>query len=1012
MAVIREQRQFRIGPIGVARASQGGQIVGEAIANSANQLAEIFFKEGAMRAEKAGLEAGASAAPEQVVTINPNTGQPEAYSPPKEFGSIATEAYQRVVLRRFQQSIDDEMQAKAKELAVKYENNANAVALYESSMSDYIASMSNAAEGQFKGYIQDVGTAYLQATRSNLAVAQIRRERAAAANAQANSILKGASDLQEMIAQLGPDALTGPTAAAGIAASLGVSLDDAEKAVLFDGSVSSSLRRAVAVAPVQGLIAYAARNAKDPESLNLLRYALGSQDIGAIPPEFAYVRDAVSQFAGNQEVLADLEKFSDGLLGDKVEFLKIEQDRQARIESARLAQLSFSLGANTPAMAAQYLQSAFTQPANVTAAMINNEWRRASSDISVAIAAGQNDYAKALTESRDALFKASVKGLYLRALDGLSDKDMKPLSAAILNRNPAIAPASSQDELIALFKLEENDLKIWDDFTSIINTYGEKGGKHFALLNEMQAAAALDNLSLPISGVDFARGTNISSSVNAIIKQINGISNLDDQLRETRIKDAQLGGARAFINEFFETSPTADQVNDANSFLGGGSYSVLTPAQVELLSSARIFRDDSGRISELRTHFNNQSNVFFERQQSDRKRSEEANTIRAILNGQGDPANVNQRELLEKYLQQNFGPAFGNRPLASLWNDPAALSNPRMAPMLDFMRTTNVLPESLHDAFTSAARGGFAGGNVSAVVSLYSNLRNYEYAGQVIRNPSLLALSEAQVATLDYIADALPVVGSSPAAIAQMFELRAQLERDPLFKQRIETTFEMKMEEVVMGLDGIESVPASAYNALLAAGLEIFKIASPQGASASDMIDRLQAQLDRTYVDGGGVVFDASGNRRTNAAISFAAPGNEAEFRGYMATLAREALGDKVKFVQFDTTGSLMRSILGGLEPSDQLAVIYSNPIGIPGAGGNYSYVLKQRTRDGFDEVITKPIQISDDAGKPITVFVPLIVSNNDPRFRRIVDEKVRQSVAAAEEAIAREKALTIPVMP
>jgi hypothetical protein len=45
MAVIREQRQFKVGPIGVARASEGGRIVGEAVSQSANQFANCFFVE-------------------------------------------------------------------------------------------------------------------------------------------------------------------------------------------------------------------------------------------------------------------------------------------------------------------------------------------------------------------------------------------------------------------------------------------------------------------------------------------------------------------------------------------------------------------------------------------------------------------------------------------------------------------------------------------------------------------------------------------------------------------------------------------------------------------------------------------------------------------------------------------------------------------------------------------------------------------------------------------------------
>ena len=81
MAVIREKRQFKIGPVGVARASEGGQIIGKAIADSANQLAGEFFKQAAFQAEKTGEEAAASIAREQVTAIDPNTGKPQAFQP-------------------------------------------------------------------------------------------------------------------------------------------------------------------------------------------------------------------------------------------------------------------------------------------------------------------------------------------------------------------------------------------------------------------------------------------------------------------------------------------------------------------------------------------------------------------------------------------------------------------------------------------------------------------------------------------------------------------------------------------------------------------------------------------------------------------------------------------------------------------------------------------------------------------------------------------------------------------
>jgi len=106
-----------------------------------------------------------------------------------------------------------------------------------------------------------------------------------------------------------------------------------------------------------------------------------------------------------------------------------------------------------------------------------------------------------------------------------------------------------------------------------------------------------------------------------------------------------------------------------------------------------------------------------------------------------------------------------------------------------------------------------------------------------------------------------------------------------------------------------------------------------------------------------------------------------------------------------------MRATLGGLQPSEQLAVVYLEPVGIPGAGGNYTYVVKQRMPNGFDEVVVTSMQMSDDAGKPITVFAPLTVSNTDPRFRNIIAAKNAARVSDVENAI-RSYPTEIPIMP
>jgi hypothetical protein len=183
MPVIREEKRFGIGPIGVARLSSpvpgtnAAGTIAESVARSADQMADMFFRRGAQVAEKAGLEAGASAAPEMIMAIDPATGAPKAYEAPRGMGVIAQEAYQRVIQTRFQAALEDEIKFKATELSIKYDG---AIDRYSAAMSEYIGAMAENAEGPFKGMIVDIGASYLNATRTSMALDQLKKERAAA----------------------------------------------------------------------------------------------------------------------------------------------------------------------------------------------------------------------------------------------------------------------------------------------------------------------------------------------------------------------------------------------------------------------------------------------------------------------------------------------------------------------------------------------------------------------------------------------------------------------------------------------------------------------------------------------------------------------------------------------------------------------------------------------------------------------------------------------------------------
>lgn len=157
MAVIREARQFKIGPIGVARSSSAGQIVNEQVARSANQAQQYLFRRAIEDAEQAGVDSAQALEASEITALDPETGRPTAYNGPKGMGRYALKAYQNVLLSRFEQEIATEIEDKSKELALQNRRSPEA---FNTAMSDYIAEMSNVEESTvFKNEILRIGNA-------------------------------------------------------------------------------------------------------------------------------------------------------------------------------------------------------------------------------------------------------------------------------------------------------------------------------------------------------------------------------------------------------------------------------------------------------------------------------------------------------------------------------------------------------------------------------------------------------------------------------------------------------------------------------------------------------------------------------------------------------------------------------------------------------------------------------------------------------------------------------------
>ena len=126
----------------------------QSISNSYAQTSNLFFQAAGDEAKKVATEFGMSVPIEKVMGINGDTGMPEAYSLPENYGTIAMDAFKQVIDQRFFEAIENDYRAKAKELYTKYSLD---VAGFENAFLGYTAEVVDVAQGKFKEFAREVG---------------------------------------------------------------------------------------------------------------------------------------------------------------------------------------------------------------------------------------------------------------------------------------------------------------------------------------------------------------------------------------------------------------------------------------------------------------------------------------------------------------------------------------------------------------------------------------------------------------------------------------------------------------------------------------------------------------------------------------------------------------------------------------------------------------------------------------------------------------------------------------
>jgi hypothetical protein len=175
MAIVRQTKRFGIAPIGVTRVPVAGQQIGQAVKESAAKMRARAFESERDKAIEAGELQAAELGINEILSFDPDTKKPIASQQADHMGEFRKNAFERVLLQRFQTSVNDQIAAKANEIAQKVSVEGNAPELFEKTFNSYLEGIGQDASGYYKQVIVDAGASARTRGESQLEVLRIQK---------------------------------------------------------------------------------------------------------------------------------------------------------------------------------------------------------------------------------------------------------------------------------------------------------------------------------------------------------------------------------------------------------------------------------------------------------------------------------------------------------------------------------------------------------------------------------------------------------------------------------------------------------------------------------------------------------------------------------------------------------------------------------------------------------------------------------------------------------------------
>ncbi len=855
MPIIREQRRIFNQPIGVRSFDTGEAQVGNAVSRLANTMGKEFYEKAASNAEKFGAEAAQSISAKELKAFDSSTGKPEVLSQMKGMGSIASASFERVVERRFVDSIDKDIRLKSAELASKYEDPVQ----YQSMFESYLSSMSTGAGDRFKNIIFDSGSYVMGQTKIKLADAARTKARASAAQAVGTNNIEFAEKIYDTAS-----AGDFTTSVAYIEERVTASLE-AENAELYDTGYAQQVRSQLGSQAMSGALEVALKGATPIQQASMRVYigsqgksggeSLSKSQLEALTPFIGYVdRDNTSALLAQANVIssnynavtaAKVAEEKAKYEASKARFLASVRaiEYSARTEVERREQSNkdyienFSLNytetgivpdrfANTAAISEAWGSGSLESIAgSIQSAQTTYETNLKQLAVARSIGLGKDEYNSLKQDSRRAGLDAVILGM-------ASDGNIGALKVALTTNSPADIAKLTPRQQVAIQELTQTRLYDPTEDRNYVST----------LISGTQDAVQ-EKINIEM------RNANLSISVdNASTQFVNGVFDLEmleatEELARNALKNGditstefgsfsdslRLSAGKGIVN-IVAGNMSSKELNDLSLYVkGGGEVKGDASPHVITSGDSILAVVPEGQLSSISNHTNSIREKVARNEaikEEQRKKQELQNILAA--NG-GKVTDKNHRKAQSERLT-NAG---------FVLTDPSTYSTEvRRAQLFDALRAT--ASQDLIDGLSNIALGLETPG-ADALLDLFSVLSNDLTSTGVFVNRfgtgEGAAISPKKTALLQTIASIRKVTGKDAGEIALTLVERENDNKSDLAVKRVfgdQTPREFIAREYKSDIIALDLADAAEYLARI-------------GGSKEDVKTKIKELVDTYY---------------------------------------------------------------------------------------------------------------------------------------------------------------------